>query len=569
MLSLDEIDSHTLAHAIENEDVDPHTVADDLYYEELRATYGFTARKRSTGRCFICGQAGHWVPECPHNPDNIVAQTRIIPEPTGTTVAAAQLPDPQFQKPPFDPAEMLRLLGQCTQKQNVPKEVSKCTTLLSGTVVHFGGQRIDSGWGCGYRNIQMLAAHLIATNQHSANALFSGSRFVPDIPSLQAWIEVAWRAGFDAVGAEQLDRNLQGGKKWIGTTEAAVLFRYFGIPAVIIDFGAMRSRENGNNNSSKLGSQQQMLHERHQLKITSFTSPTVAAEDKEKEDNDKEEKDEDKNDEVHENVECDVCGCFPIVGERLKSQVLPNYDVCTQCILNNPEINAAAGPFSRISTSLAHNNHYLVSKRPKGMSPYTGNPLQQGVVGGGRTQAYKRNDVHSKTECSPAGKSLLNWVWEYFSQVDFAATDQDKNQPSTSSALEAQPPPSSPPTHPPRLHLSRGGPGWKVETHYTCRCPLYLQHEGHSRTIIGVERKQRRDGTFEIALLMLDPGVPPPALQDALAAGTKWQRLLKRSASTLNKSQYQILYCPDGEVPFLPGSPLYESLKILRAEKND
>ena len=140
MLSPDEIDSHALAHAIQLEDLDPHTIADDLYYEELRAVYGFTARHRATGKCFICGASGHWVPECPQNPDNISAQARIIPQPTAAVVSVAQLPDPQWHRPPFDPAAMMRLLGQCSTKQNLPREFSKCTTLLCGTVVHFGGQ---------------------------------------------------------------------------------------------------------------------------------------------------------------------------------------------------------------------------------------------------------------------------------------------------------------------------------------------------------------------------------------------------------------------------------------------
>ena len=530
ILSVDEIDSHALQHAIESENLDQNTIADDIYYEKLRASYSLAIRGGGTGTCYICGEAGHWVRDCPKNHDYIVAQARVLPQPTAAAVAAVQLPDPQFQRPPFDPEAMLRLLGECTTKQYLSKEYTTCTTLLCGTVVHFGGQRIDSGWGCGYRNIQMMAAYLLATDELSAKALFSGSHYVPDIPSLQAWIEVAWRAGFDSVGAQQLGRQLQGGKKWIGTTEAAALFRYFGIPAIIVDFG--NSDRNDPVSSENDNILKQQPPQRHQTKVPATASTSSRGGGGGSTTAEEGPSDPRKNSEareLHEGIQCDVCGSFPIYGERFTSRVLPNYDVCSHCLENTPEIKAAAGPFSRVSVG--------------GMA--------------GPWSTFSDNNNRRKTECSPAGKSLCHWVWEYFSQVDSGSSEDIITKPS------ALPFPSASPN----LHLSRSGPGWMVETRYTCLCPLYLQHEGHSRTIIGAEKKERHDGTYEITLLMLDPGVPPPALQDALEAGIKWQRLIKRSEATLNKLQYQILYCPNGAIPTMPGSTYYEALKILAAQK--
>jgi len=587
MLSVDEIDSHAWEHAIESETLDQHAIADDIYYEKLRATYSFAIRGGGTGTCYICGEAGHWVRDCPKNPDYIVAQARVLPQPTAAAVAAVQLPDPQFQRPPFDPEAMLRLLGQCTTKQSLPKEFYKCTTLLCGTVVHFGGQRIDSGWGCGYRNIQMIAAYLLATDELSAGNLFSGSHFVPDIPSLQAWIEVAWRAGFDSVGAEQLERQLQGGKKWIGTTEAAALFRYFGIPAIIIDFGTS-NKENPDLTGSEhiLKDQQWQPREKHQMKVTPFTAaiaPTSAtAAERGKRDASSEAG------EVHDGIECDACGTFPIQGERFKSQVLPNYDVCSPCLDTNTEIKAAAGPFSRLPGSLPGNfseqmpkqtdeTSYAeaVKRKESGAAASTSAYASGAPVGGKSGKSLSASDnSHRKTECSPAGKSLYHWVWDYFSQGDLAAVSEDpgfvdrgEDSSGTTKPIASTPTAIPLPRAPSNLHLSRGGHGRTVETRFTCLCPLYLQHEGHSRTIIGAEKKERHDGTYEITLLMLDPGVPPPALQDALEAGIKWQRLIKRSAATLNKLQYQILYCPNGAMPAAAGSTHYEALKILAAQK--
>ncbi len=46
--------------------------------------------------------------------------------------------------------------------------------------------------------------------QDAQEVLFGGCGYVPDIPALQAWLECAWAAGFDAQGAEQLEGRVQG-----------------------------------------------------------------------------------------------------------------------------------------------------------------------------------------------------------------------------------------------------------------------------------------------------------------------------------------------------------------------
>lgn len=72
--------------------------------------------------------------------------------------------------------------------------------------------------------------------QETQNSLFSGCGFVPDILSLQTWLEVAWKAGFDTAGGDMLGNVMQGSHQWIGTTECAALLRFFGLKAQIIDF---------------------------------------------------------------------------------------------------------------------------------------------------------------------------------------------------------------------------------------------------------------------------------------------------------------------------------------------
>jgi hypothetical protein len=53
---------------------------------------------------------------------------------------------------------------------------------------------------------------------------------------LQAWLEASWAAGFDPAGALQLGNSVQGSRKWIGTPEAVVILRFFGVRAQLVEF---------------------------------------------------------------------------------------------------------------------------------------------------------------------------------------------------------------------------------------------------------------------------------------------------------------------------------------------
>ena len=89
--------------------------------------------------------------------------------------------------------------------------------------------------------------------------------------------------------------------------------------------------------------------------------------------------------------------------------------------------------------------------------------------------------------------------------------------------------------------------------------------QGHSRTIIGIERRRPRAGAAEdqYNLLVLDPGVPTAKLAAALRDGKGWQNLLKRGVQTLSKPEYQLLYVDDGVAT---GAELQE-LKRVSAEE--
>uniref|UniRef100_A0A7N0UPD4 UFSP1/2/DUB catalytic domain-containing protein n=1 Tax=Kalanchoe fedtschenkoi TaxID=63787 RepID=A0A7N0UPD4_KALFE len=271
---------------------------------------------------------------------------------------------------------LMSLLKNCLESEN------DSSTILSGYVDHFESVgSVDWGWGCGWRNIQMLSSHLLMERKEARSVLFGGAGFVPNIASLQRWLEIAWKRGFDTLGSDQFENTLIGSKKWIGTTECATLFRSFGLKARVVDFG-------------------------------------------------------------------------PKESESL----------------------------------------YL--------SVPSGNGFE-------KTKA-KGQQV------------LFDWVWNYF------AGDTAANANSL------------------RLAISR-------------KMPLYFQHDGHSRTIIGVQVKPQHGGKPNCSLLILDPSHKTAALEKSLEINLGWQKLIKRGVHTLKKSQYQLCYIDPG---IAYGEEL-EQLKVL------
>ncbi|KAL7646687.1 UNVERIFIED_CONTAM: hypothetical protein RMT77_001940 [Armadillidium vulgare] len=106
---------------------------------------------------------------------------------------------------------------------------------LCSTVDHYASTYGDRGWGCGYRNIQMLLSCL----QHHTgyyNRLFSAPDSMPSISQIQKLIEKAWRSGFDLQGCEQLGGRLSNTRKWIGATEVFTLLSSFRIRCQLIDY---------------------------------------------------------------------------------------------------------------------------------------------------------------------------------------------------------------------------------------------------------------------------------------------------------------------------------------------
>jgi len=98
----------------------------------------------------------------------------------------------------------------------------------------------DRGWGCGYKNVQMLLSFI-----KSEKELLSYNN-VPPISVLQECIERAWKMGFDHIAALQQGGSLKQTEKWVGTSEIASLLLSFGIRAQIFEFHTKSSGKSGN-----------------------------------------------------------------------------------------------------------------------------------------------------------------------------------------------------------------------------------------------------------------------------------------------------------------------------------
>ncbi|KAE9608789.1 hypothetical protein Lal_00020291 [Lupinus albus] len=281
---------------------------------------------------------------------------------------------------------LMSLLRNCLESE---PENSKA--ILSGYVDHFQSlESEDAGWGCGWRNIQMLCSHLLVQRPEAREALFGSSGFVPDIPSLQRWLEIAWEKDFDAAGSAQFDHVIYGSKKWIGTTECAALLRSFALRARVVDFGPKES----------------------------------------------------------------------VPGSSVD------------------------GAFDKASSD----------------------------------KLVKSNNAKK----SKAYQVLMDFVWNYFSDKSSIQFDHQ------------------------HVVISE-------------KTPLYFQHDGHSRTIVGIQVEHQQNGILQYNLLILDPAQCTVALERSLREKVGWQKLMKRGMHTLEKPQYQLCYVDPG----IASGEEMEKLKII------
>lgn len=77
---------------------------------------------------------------------------------------------------------------------------------------------------------------------------------------------------------------------------------------------------------------------------------------------------------------------------------------------------------------------------------------------------------------------------------------------------------------------------------HSAKPPLFFQHQGHSRTVVGVERRRLRwDSEEETFLIILDPSTRTTDLVGKLREGKGWQSAVKRGLATLRGREYQVV----------------------------
>jgi len=118
---------------------------------------------------------------------------------------------------------------------------SLTTFLVCSDTDHYASSYGDKGWGCGYRNLQMLLSCLFRQQGYKevlsrSLSLNINKLSMPSISKLQRTIEAAWQAGFDRMGCEQLGGRLVNTRKWIGATEVFSFLSYCSIDCELVDF---------------------------------------------------------------------------------------------------------------------------------------------------------------------------------------------------------------------------------------------------------------------------------------------------------------------------------------------
>ncbi|XP_043919594.1 zinc finger-containing ubiquitin peptidase 1 [Protopterus annectens] len=105
---------------------------------------------------------------------------------------------------------------------------------LSCETDHFHASVGDKGWGCGYRNFQMMLSSLSRLDAYKD--CLKDHLIIPCIPKIQSMIEAAWKNGYDPQGASHFGGKLQNTKAWIGASDIYILLTFLGLKCRIVDF---------------------------------------------------------------------------------------------------------------------------------------------------------------------------------------------------------------------------------------------------------------------------------------------------------------------------------------------
>ncbi|XP_045478036.1 zinc finger-containing ubiquitin peptidase 1-like [Harmonia axyridis] len=219
------VESHFLGNSPSNSDKAALREREQKEFEQLRAQYGMDNQGNFREQCVTNMQRAVYAGEMSVSDyyertlDLRAAESSGIDD--SSSVTRSIVP---------------RVRAMSSNAQNVVR------TLLCTCVDHFASSYGDRGWGCGYRNTQMLISSLLTHTGYNERLyrLWQTEKpprsAVPSISRLQSLIEQAWSQGFDVQGSEQLGCRLVNTRKWIGATEVVTLLSYLRIKCQLVDF---------------------------------------------------------------------------------------------------------------------------------------------------------------------------------------------------------------------------------------------------------------------------------------------------------------------------------------------
>lgn len=402
---------------------------------------------------------------------------------------------------------LMTLLQGCLETEHGRSSI----VALSGYVEHFESRlEEDLGWGCGWRNIQMLSSYMLAQDSESKDVLFGGAGFIPDIPAIQQWLEIAWLKGFDVLGADYFDWKISGTQKWIGTTECATVLRSFGMRARIMDFRIASSKRAAGGMRGKGGShldQPGELDEADDVSGNFSLLKISSSHPEECSDDINNESDDQSPPTSGEDVSAEERRLIVLPDQKEELHFLrqspddPN--ICLTCVEERKNSTFANHLHREDDADSTASNKEMTEQNTSGDS----------IAGGGCGTYLPDTDSNHKY--------MTDWIWNYF--------------------------------------RAEGGSFCK-SIYLSNRSPLYFQHRGHSRTIVGIERSKREGSSKEEDyLLVLDPSQRTRDIVRSLERKQGWEELVKRGMHSLNQSEYQLCYVDPG----IAKEEEYESLKTL------
>ncbi|CEM01913.1 unnamed protein product [Vitrella brassicaformis CCMP3155] len=413
------------------------------------------------------------------------------------------------------------------------------------TYYHSSRDEGEAGWACGYKNAQMVMSHLLKAYPHISNRLFGGRGFVPCVAAMQLYIERAWKGGWDPEGCLHFQGQLANRDVWIGTTEVAALLRSMDIRCNIHAFTSRTQRvwgpqgdgagssdappaiDNGadsdlykNTNAGASSSAAAAAapppppappssgagkgHDDDAIVLDGSPSPADrkprAIEDDETEKEDGGDSDDDVDGDSdwapgNGKQKQKKSDWLPLITA---SKAPPSSDIRDYF---QPERNGRN----------KDNRHHPFNEQGNGGNHRGGRGGRgRGRRGRGRGKGGQNNNGNKKP-VDPAHQRMTDRMFEYV--WNYYGRDLPEHE---------------------KKGLRPGA------VRRTSRPPLYFQHQGHSRTIIGAQ-KRSKGSEVERFLLIFDPGAKPETLMQVCSDRRGWEGRFKRGVWTLRQPDFEIL----------------------------